>query len=146
VRLSGPILAVEHAPLMAAVSRIRGVRAVDDEALALYHSPQHVSALQGGTPRAPRNALMRERWTPAMRLAVMSGGGMLALNGLVRRGMARKLLSAAGLLLVARGATNQPLARLLQARGSRNAGQADDTSDDWTHTAPLAPPAVPAGL
>jgi hypothetical protein len=142
VRLSGPILASEHAPLMAAVSRVRGVRSVDDEALALYHSTEHVSALQGGVARrtgAPA------RWTPATRLAVISGGGLLALRGLLGGGLASPLLSLAGLALVARGATNQPLDRLLDARPQRRAA-VEDTGDDWTATAPLAPPAVQPGL
>jgi osmotically-inducible protein OsmY len=142
VRLSGPILSSEHGMLVAAVSRVRGVRSVDDEALALYHSTEHVSALQGGVPRR-RGAPLR--WTPAMRLAAVSGGGLLALRGLVGSGLTRPLLSLAGIALLARGATNRPLERLLdvQARGRR---EPEDTSDDWTATAPLAPPAVQSGL
>jgi len=144
VRLAGPILAFEHAPLIAAVSRVRDVRSVDDEALALYHDTHHVSALQGGTPRRVRSA-WSDPWTPALRLAVIGGGGMLALRGLARGGLARPLLSTAGLALVARGATNRPLDRLLGTRPLRRR-EAEDTSDDWTKTAPLAPPAVHPGL
>jgi len=141
VRLSGPILSSEHAPLVAAVSGVRGVRSVNDEALALYHSTEHVSALQGGVPR--RRAPLR--WTPAMRLAGMSGGSLLALRGLAGSGLTRPLLCLAGIALVTRGATNRPLDRLLGVQ-SRGSDEREDTSDDWTATAPLAPPAAQPGF
>ena len=147
VRLAGPILTAEHAPLMRAVRHVRGVREVDDEALALHSSAEHVSALQGGRtrPLAP----WQDNWSPALRFAAMLGGGMLALQGLARRGPVRLAFWSTGLGLIARAATNRPLERLLDrdvqvARMQRAA--LDDTTDDWTATAPLAPPAAQPGL
>ena len=145
VRLAGPILAFEHKLLVAAVMRVRGVRAVDDEALALHHNTDHVSALQGGTPRQARSGPWPEHWTPAVRLAVIGGGGLLALRGLAGHGLLRTLLSTAGVALVTRGAMNQPLDRLLDMGRARSPAPRD-TGDDWTNTAPLAPPAAQAGF
>jgi hypothetical protein len=147
VRLAGPILVSEHAPLMRAVRHVRGVRAVDDEALALYRSADHVSALQGGRER-PRNGLLQENWSPALRLAAILGGGMLALQGLARHGPARLALSSAGLGLMARAAVNRPLERLLDRDmpGVRARSGMAEGVDDWTATAPLAPPAAQPGL
>ena len=71
---------------------------------------------------------------------------MLALRGLARHGLARLLLSTVGLALVTRGATNQPLDRLMDSASARRRGEPEDMSDDWTSTAPLAPPAVQPGL
>jgi hypothetical protein len=133
---------------MRAVRHVRGVREVDDEALALFASSEHVSALQGGRSR-PQNALLQENWSPALRLAAILGGSMLALQGLARHGPARLALSSVGLGLIARAATNRPLERLLDRpmEGVRgDGGFAEDTTDDWTSTAPLAPPAAQPGL
>ena len=141
VRLAGPILAFEHATLRAAVARVRGVRTIDDDGLTLYRSAEHVSALQDGAQPRTHDGLPMRSWTPAMRLAVIGGGGMLALQGLARNGLARLLLSTAGLALVTRAATNQPLDRLMN--GPARAPRAIlDAGDDWSRTAPLAPPAA----
>ena len=145
VRLSGPILADEYRPLKAAVAKVRGVRDVNDEGLALYRSADHVSALQGGS-RHPAHGRPHEDWSPAVRLAAFGGGGMLALRALSRRGVARMTLSTAGLALVARAASNRPLEHLLGAfarltAAGRPGNEVADMGDDWTRTAPLAPPA-----
>jgi len=141
VRLAGPILTAEHAPLMRAVRNVHGVSTVDDEALALYRSADHVSALQGG-PARPRSALLQETWTPAARLAAIVGGGLVVL--LARRGPVGLALSTAGLGLIARGATNRPLERLLErSLGTAGGnGVAHAVTDDWTATAAMTPPAA----
>ena len=113
VQLSGPILAFEHAPLMAAIRRVRGVLDVNDEALALHRTGDHVSALQGGEGRQPAGTRVHDRWNPSMRLAAIGTGGLLAVHALRRRGPLRLAVSGMGLALVVRAATNQPLDRLL---------------------------------
>src|SRR6185295_12970047 len=49
VVLEGPILAAEHPGAVAAVRRMRGVQAVDDELEP--HAQPDIPALQGGRPR-----------------------------------------------------------------------------------------------
>ena len=112
--------------------------------------------LQGLQARAGR-LRATDAWPPAMRLAAISGGGALALYGLTRRGITRPVWSAAGLALVARGATNAPLREMAEmARhvgtgegatpaGARLGAQPHDETDDWTRTAPVGPPAIQPG-
>ncbi|HSV20447.1 MAG TPA: hypothetical protein VLR71_18680 [Casimicrobiaceae bacterium] len=148
VQLSGPLLADEHARLLAAVRRVPGVREIDDSYLALYESAEHISALQGG--RDARGAGNRH-WTPAMRLAVLGGGGMLALRGVTQGGLARLAFSIAGAALMTRAATNRPLDALFDASTAgermRAAHRAsEDTNDDWTASPAPARPAAQPGL
>ena len=111
--------------------------------------------VQGLQARAAR---MREQteWPPAVRLAAITGGGALALYGLTRSGLTRPLWSVAGLALVARGATNAPLAELAamareavgqQSRSTPRVSQAatQDETDDWTGAAPMGPPSMQPG-
>jgi hypothetical protein len=152
VSLTGPILSREHRRLLAGVRRVRGVRAVDDEALALHRRTDGIPALQGSPRHRPTGSLLRSHWPPAMRAAAIAGGGLLALHALGRRGLARPLLSLAGLALVARGALNRPLyngsiesndnASALQ-RHPASARVADDTADDWSRGAQDRVPAPP---
>ena len=111
--------------------------------------------VQGLQARAARMRQAPE-WPPAVRLAAIAGGGALALYGLTRSGITRPVWSAAGLALVARGATNAPLADL--AEMARQAGtaarstaprvsqsMAQDETDDWTGAAPMGPPSMQPG-
>jgi osmotically-inducible protein OsmY len=50
VTLLGPILSYEVRPLLRAVRRVPGVRAVSDQ-LTVYNEPGYVSALLGGEPK-----------------------------------------------------------------------------------------------
>lgn len=156
VRLIGPILAREHLPLIAAVRTVRGVREVDDEALQLHERTDGISALQGEPHRRIKPELLPDNWTPALRVGAIAGGGALALYALSCSGLARLLLSAAGLGLVARGATNLPFDRMLSGTRLRNGAArapatsasqvAEDASDDWTRQAPDPGAAVQPGL
>ena len=156
VRLIGPILAREHMPLIAAIRLVRGVREIDDEALALHERPDGISALQGESTRPGlKPEFLQDNWTPALRLAAILGGGALALYALGARGLSRIAFSTTGLALVARGATNTPLRRLLNVEqprdtagyaGARTAANQEDAEDDWTRTAPAGPPAAQPGL
>jgi uncharacterized membrane protein len=57
----------------------------------------------------------RGDWAPAVRSSAVMGGGMLSLYGLLRRSPLGWALGLAGLVLLARGATNQPLRSMLRA-------------------------------
>ena len=111
--------------------------------------------MQGLQVRASRMRQAPE-WPPAVRLAAIAGGGALALYGLTRSGVTRPVWSVAGLALVARGATNAPLADLAEMARQAGKGQrgeaprvsqsaTQDETDDWTHAAPMGPPALQPG-
>jgi uncharacterized membrane protein len=51
-------------------------------------------------------------WAPAMRSSAVLGGGLLGLYGLLRRSPLGLAVGLAGIALLARGATNQPLASM----------------------------------
>ena len=111
--------------------------------------------MQGLQVRASRMRQAPE-WPPAVRLAAIAGGGALALYGLTRSGVTRPVWSVAGLALVARGATNAPLADLAEMARQAGTGQpgeaprvsrsaTHDETDDWTRAAPMGPPALQPG-
>jgi uncharacterized membrane protein len=56
-------------------------------------------------------------WTPALRGSAMVGGGLLGLYALMRRSPLSMALGVAGLAMLARGASNQPLTGMLAGRG-----------------------------
>ena len=113
VALLGPILSYEVRPLLRAVRRVPGVRAVSDQ-LTVYNEPEHVPALQGGEPRSgERFELMQENWSPAARVAVGGAGAALMLAATQARGGLCALLGVSGGALLARAATNRDLASLL---------------------------------
>ena len=113
VTLKGPILAREVRPLLRAVRAVPGVRALADQ-LAVYESPEHVSALQGGVPRHGRRfELMQDNWSPTARLAAGAAGAAMLAGALRARAGMCALLGIGGSALVARAATNMDLASLL---------------------------------
>lgn len=59
---------------------------------------------------------VRGDWAPAMRSSAVLGGGMLGMYGMLRRSPLSLVLGLAGLALLARGATNQPLASMVRGR------------------------------
>jgi uncharacterized membrane protein len=112
VILRGPILAGEADPALRDAARVRGVRDVVDH-LDRHVSAEHFPALQGGA-RPRRSA----QWTPAVRGPALVGGALLALWGMVRRGLFAKLAGIAGWALALRAGANQPLAQMFAlARG-----------------------------
>ena len=121
VTLSGPILAHEVDDLLKAVAAVRGVRAVE-HTLEVHEQADAVPGLQGGVARpGKRPGVLHENWAPAPRLLLSTTGGGLAIYG-VRRGDALGgLLGALGLGLLARGATNIELERLLGLGAGRRA-------------------------
>jgi len=118
VVLRGAVLAWEYEPLRRAVGSIHGVGDLTDE-LAVHDSAEHISALQGGTPRrARRPELLQDHWSPGTRLLVALAGGGLLFGGSRRRGAGGAGGAAAGRALLLRSATNAPLRQL--ARGRRH--------------------------
>ena len=113
VTLIGPILSYEVRPLLRAVRRVTGVRAVSDQ-LTVYNEPGNVSPLQGGEPSTgERFELLRENWSPAARVLVGGVGAALMLAATRARGGLCALLGISGGALVARAAANRELASLL---------------------------------
>jgi uncharacterized membrane protein len=117
VILRGPILVQEYLQLMRAVAAVRGAREVVDQ-LDVYADSTGVPALQGGRPRRPpRFNLMRERWSPATRLLTGVTGSALLVLGLRNRGALGLLSAVTGGTLLARTASNMPLAQWVGVTG-----------------------------
>jgi uncharacterized membrane protein len=111
--LIGPLLSYEARPLLKAVRRVPGVRAVSDQ-LTVYNEPGNVSALQGGEPRSgERFELMQHNWSPAARVVAGGAGAALMLAATQARGGLCALLGISGGTLLARAAANRDLASLL---------------------------------
>jgi uncharacterized membrane protein len=122
VTLSGPVLAHEAEVLLAHARRVRGVTGVEN-LLEVHETGAAVPALQGAKRRRrARLDLRRERWTSAApRLLTSVAGGSLALYGARRRGGVGATLGLAGLALLARGAANTRLDRLVGIVGGHRA-------------------------
>lgn len=115
VALSGPVLADEVDHLLGIVSRIAGIRRVENR-LDVHEDADGVSGLQGSSERPPAAArfeLMQVNWSPAWRLWAGVSGGLLAIYGSRRRTALGAGMAAAGLALLARGVTNREFTRLL---------------------------------
>jgi uncharacterized membrane protein len=121
VVLTGHVLADEVDDLVKRVEGVRGVSEVRNE-LEIHRSADGVPALQGpGRPREHRPELLQENWAPATRVLVATIGGILAFQGLRIRGPGGTALSAIGLGLFARAATNLPSRRLTGLGAGRRA-------------------------
>src|SRR5215216_116626 len=114
IHLSGSILNEEKDAILKAASRTRGVRDVIDE-LEVFYSPEEMSAFQNTTTSQSQDtpAWKQQNLSPATRLLSSVGGSLLTLYGLKRKGLAKPVLSTAGLLLTARGMTNMDTGSLL---------------------------------
>ncbi len=120
VQVSGPILASEVERTLAYIRSVRGVKGVDNH-LEVHEQPDDIPALQTG--RAVPRALQRQetRWSPATRFVAITSGGLLALFGIRRRGIAGSIACAIGTGLLTRGMTNMGLRRLVGIDASRPA-------------------------
>jgi uncharacterized membrane protein len=106
VALRGAVLAHEASRAVHAVRRVPGVREVVDR--LDRHATADVPELQGDGARLPS-----DQWAPSARVAAISAGTLAALYGLARRGLTGTAMAAAGGVLAVRGASNLPLARLV---------------------------------
>lgn len=128
VTLSGPVLAHEVARLLDAIRSVWGVSTIEDR-LVVYDSAESISSLQGGlSDRRSVPAFVRARWAPALQGAAILGGGLLSLYGLRERSPLGLALAGGGLALMLRGATNRPLAELLNLDARHADGQPDFAS------------------
>jgi BON domain len=122
VTLSGPILENEVDELLTCVKRVHGVNEVTNN-LEVHKQAGNHPSLQGGTvPQGSRFEFFQENWSPAARVVAGTAGAALALIGGSRKNVLGAGLSAAGLLLLARGITNKGLKEL--------AGWDDEKADD----------------
>ena len=119
--LSGLALRGEADLIISTARRTRGVYGVDNN-LQLVDDPVDIPALQGtvsGPGVVPE--WRQENWSPAMRLLSGAGGSLLTLYGLRRRGLAKPVLSTAGLVLATRGVANLDTRSLLGLGTEENA-------------------------
>jgi uncharacterized membrane protein len=117
VTLTGSILSHEKNDVIDAVQAVHGVRNVMDR-LTVYETAEGISELQGGRELPGERAeLMQENWSPGVRLLAGAAGCTLALYALTRGSFGRLLFGAAAAVLLARTATNRPLAAIAGAEG-----------------------------
>lgn len=122
IHLSGPVLREDADAIMKTAVRTRGVHGVDNE-LQVFDDASDIPALQD-SPSSRRRAVpewQQSYWSPTMRLLSSVGGSLLTLYGLTRRGVAKPVLSTAGLLITARGVTNLDPRSLLGVGMGENA-------------------------
>ncbi|HTK86431.1 MAG TPA: BON domain-containing protein [Nitrospiraceae bacterium] len=120
VILSGPVLADEVDSLVAMVSRVPGVRHVENR-LEVHEEAGNVPGLQGGPARRPRGdvfELMQSNWSPATRFLTGAAGSVVAMYGARQRTAVGAGLTALGLGFLARGLLNRRLTDLLSIEES----------------------------
>jgi len=121
IYLTGPVLREDQDSFLKAAVRTRGVRGVEDQ-LQVFDSPHDIPSLQS-EPSSQRETRsdVQHTWSPATRLLSSVGGSLLTLYGLTRKGVAKPVLSTAGLVLTARGMTNLDTRSLLGLSLGENA-------------------------
>jgi uncharacterized membrane protein len=114
IYLSGPVLHQDRDAIVQMARRTRGVYGVDDQ-LQVVDSQESIPALQGeaSTEGRAQADLAQRSWSPAARTLSSVGGGLLTLYGLTRHGIAKPVLTTAGLALTTRGLTNLDTRTLL---------------------------------
>lgn len=121
VYLSGPVLRGDEQAIVKTALRTRGVHGVENQ-LQVFDNPESIPSLQGAPSprRRARPDGQQRNWSPATRLLSSVGGSLLTLYGLTRRGVAKPVLSTAGLVLTARGVTNLDTRSLLGLSGGED--------------------------
>lgn len=121
IYLSGPVLREDEDDIVKTAMRTRGVYGVENQ-LQVVDNPQDIPALQGepSPRRQARPDWQQRNWSPATRLLSSVGGSLLTLYGLTRRGVAKPVLSTAGLVLTTRGLTNLDTRTLLGLGSAEN--------------------------
>jgi uncharacterized membrane protein len=120
VQLKGPILKDELQQVLHRVSKVRGVREIDNH-LEPHETPNGVAGLQGGTRRIERPEFLQENWAPTWRVVMGAVGTALAAWGLKPRNVVRTAAGITGVGLVLRSLTNLPLKRLVGVGAGRRA-------------------------
>ena len=121
VILSGPVLADEVDALVAMVSRVAGVRNVENR-LEIHEEAGDVPGLQGGPARRPGGdtfELMQSNWSPTTRFLMGSASGAVAMYGMRRRTAVGAGLAALGLAFLVRSLLNRELADLFDREEMR---------------------------
>jgi hypothetical protein len=112
VTLRGPILADELDRLVRRVRNVPGVRDVVDQ-LEVHDEPGGVPGLQRSPARRGEvRDLLQASWSPTARLFAALAGATMALWGVRRLDLTGTALVAGGVALLARGLSDEPLARL----------------------------------
>ena len=120
IYLSGPVLRGEEDAIVKAALRTRGVHGVENQ-LQIVDNPQDIPSLQTSPMQGQSMMQQTQRnWSPATRLLSSVGGSLLTLYGLTRRGVAKPVLSTAGMVLTARGLTNLDTRSLLGMSSGEN--------------------------
>ena len=143
VLLAGPILAKEEHYLLEGVSRVRGVKTIQN-LLEAHEEAGDIPALQGGRERQPeRFGVMKENWSPTTRLVATAVGGALALYGAKRLGVLGSALGSLGLGVITRAITNIETGALVGLDSERKAIEIQKTInidspvervfDYWSH-------------
>ena len=141
--LSGPILAKEEHPLLEAVSRVPGVKNIEN-LLELHEEAGDIPALQGGRPRQGELLdVLKTNWSPSTRLVATLAGGALALYGAKQRGLFGSAVGSLGLGVVMRALTNVETSALVGLNGERKVieiqktinidAPVDRVFDYWSH-------------
>ena len=128
VTLRGPILGDELDTLLSTLSRVRGVRGVNNQ-LELHTHPGNIPALQGGgsTRHGQRYDLMQAHWSPFTRLWTGLAGSGLAVWGLGQRGLIGAAAGLFGSSLMLRSLTNLEARRLTGIGAGRRAVEVQKT-------------------
>jgi uncharacterized membrane protein len=108
ITLTGPVLRENADTIVNTAMRTRGVYGVENQ-LDVFDNPQDIPSLEG----ASSGLQTRPALSPTTRVLSSVGGSLLTLYGLTRRGVAKPVLSTAGLVLTARGVTNLDTRSLL---------------------------------
>lgn len=111
IALSGPILEEEVKEALRAVRHVPGVKEVED-CLEVHADADGVPGLQGTSLRShEKPGVLKETWSPSLRLTMgLAGAGLMAMGG-IRFGVARMMMMGAGAALLFRSWRNQPIFR-----------------------------------
>jgi hypothetical protein len=139
VELKGPMLANEADDVLAAISRVRGVRMIDDD-LERHRHADDVPALQGEPVRRP--AYVRF-WTPAVRLVLGTFAAGMAFTSLLKGSPLGLLAGGGSVLALARSSTRgnpHPFQRRARGDGEAVTGlrEAYASGSEWSRTEPVS--------
>lgn len=115
VILSGAILEAEADDVLKKISKMCGVKAVEDR--LERHTPEDkIPALLNGKAKGKTNG-KAAHWSPAKRVLAATAGGALTYYAARRGGLIGQLFGAAGIALVTRGVTDKTIENLAKGNG-----------------------------